>query len=402
MVKETCLFLSNQNSNFKTIMKICIVTDTYPPEINGVAKTLFQISQDLKALGHFVTIIRPNQKGEVSLSSSPHLTIVPSLPIPLYRGLRFGLPCQRLLKKMWTTEKPDIIYVATEGLLAISAINVARKMKIAITSGFHTNFHKYMHHYRLPIMAKLTEYFLKKTHNKTLRTFAPTEDVIQQLNQMGVNNTRLLSRGVDTELYNPGKRNHTLRKSWGITSDDQCVALFVSRIAAEKNIPLAIQAFKKIKAANPDTACIFVGDGPEKYRLQNKYPEFAFVGMQTGEKLSEYYASGDLFIFPSLTETFGNVIPEAMASSLIPIAFNYAAPKALIENNVNGYLADYNDSDSFLKTIDHALDKKNEWSKIRKNARQTAENLNWKNIVKGFAGELNQAYQEHRTYESDR
>ena len=96
------------------------------------------------------------------------------------------------------------------------------------------------------------------------------------------------------------------------------------------------------------------------------------------------------------------IIPEAMASSLIPIAFNYAAPKALIENNVNGYLADYNDSDSFLKTIDHALDKKNEWSKIRKNARQTAENLNWKNIVKGFAGELNQAYQEHRTYESDR
>jgi glycosyltransferase involved in cell wall biosynthesis len=175
---------------------------------------------------------------------------------------------------------------------------------------------------------------------------------------MGVNNPRLLSRGVDTELFNPSKRNYALRKSWGITSDDQYVALFVSRIAAEKNIPLAIKAFKKIKDASPNTTCIFVGDGPEKLRLQKKYPEFKFVGMQTGEKLSEYYASGDLFLFSSLTETFGNVIPEAMASSLIPIAFNYAAPKALIENNFNGYLADYNDSNSFLETIDRALGKK--------------------------------------------
>ena len=124
--------------------------------------------------------------------------------------------------------------------------------------------------------------------------------------------------------------------------------------------------------------------------------------MQTGEKLSEYYASGDLFLFPSLTETFGNVIPEAMASSLIPIAFNYAAPKALIENNFNGYLADYNDSNSFLETIDRALGKKNEWSKIRLNARQTVEKLNWKNIVKSFAQELNQAYLENISYESYR
>ncbi|MDG1701609.1 MAG: glycosyltransferase family 1 protein [Opitutae bacterium] len=383
-------------------MKICIVTDTFPPEINGVAKTLCQISQDLKVLGHFVTIICPQQRGAISLSTSPHITMVPSLPIPFYRGLRFGLPCRTLLKKIWRTEKPDVVYIATEGLLALSAISIASKMKIAITSGFHTNFHKYMHHYRLPMMAKFIENFLKKTHNKTLRTFAPTEDVIQQLNQMGVNNPRLLSRGVDTELFNPSKRNYALRKSWGITSDDQYVALFVSRIAAEKNIPLAIKAFKKIKDASPNTTCIFVGDGPEKLRLQKKYPEFKFVGMQTGEKLSEYYASGDLFLFPSLTETFGNVIPEAMASSLIPIAFNYAAPKALIENNFNGYLADYNDSNSFLETIDRALGKKNEWSKIRLNARQTVEKLNWKNIVKSFAQELNQAYLENISYESNR
>lgn len=381
-------------------MKICLVTETYPPEINGVAKTLHRISHDLKTFGHSVTIIRPHQSGEAKVSKIPYITIVPSLPIPIYQGLHFGLPCRTLLKKMWGNDKPDIVYVATEGPLGVSAINLARKMKIAVTSGFHTNFHKYMQHYRLPLMSKLTEYFLKKTHNKTLRTFAPTEDVIQQLKKMGVNNTHLLGRGVDTELFHPSKRDHALRESWGIHSDDQYAAIFVSRIAAEKNIPLAINAFKRIKADNPNASCIFVGDGPEKHRLEKKYPEYKFVGTKTGELLAKYYASGDLFIFPSLTETFGNVIPEAMASSLIPIAFNYAAPKALIEDKANGYLADYNDSDSFMKTLEFALSQKNEWEKMRKHARQTAEKLNWINIVENFAQELHKAYLEHHNHES--
>ena len=386
-------------------MKICLVTETYPPEINGVAKTLYRISQDLKVLGHSVTIVRPHQSGEAKVSKIPHITIVPSLPIPVYKGLHFGLPCRALLKKIWGNDRPDIVYVATEGPLGVSAINLARKMKIAVTSGFHTNFHKYMRHYRLPIMSKLTEHFLKKTHNKTLRTFAPTEDAIEQLNQMGVKNTHLLSRGVDTELFNPSKRDHALRESWGIKSDNpetQYVAIFVSRIAAEKNIPLAINAFKRIKADNPDASCIFVGDGPEKHTLEKNYPEFKFVGTQTGEMLAKYYASGDLFIFPSLTETFGNVIPEAMASSLVSIAFNYAAPKALIENNITGYLAKYNDSNCFMKTIDRALSQKSNWEKMRKKARQKAEQLNWINIVENFAEDLHKAYQEYNTHESSK
>ena len=165
---------------------------------------------------------------------------------------------------------------------------------------------------------------------------------------------------------------------------------------------MAINAFKKIKADNPGASCIFVGDGPERYRLERKYPDFKFVGTQTGDSLAKYYASGDLFIFPSLTETFGNVIPEAMASSLIPIAFNYAAPKALIQNKVNGYLADYDDSDSYIKTVEDALSEKNKWSEIRNKARQTTEQLNWINIVENFAQELHKAYQENSTYESSK
>ena len=380
-------------------MHICIVSETYPPEINGVAKTLYRIAQDLKQLGHRVSIIRPHQQGEARISSRADESIVPSLPIPLYQGLHFGLPCRNRLRAIWKDQPPDIIYVATEGPLGLSAINVALKTGIAVTSGFHTNFHKYMRHYRLPGMAKLTERFLRKTHNKTLRTFAPTQDVINQLNKMGVANTRLLGRGVDCELFNPKKRNIALRQSWGLQSDEDAAAIFVSRIAAEKNIPLAIEAFKQIKRTRPEISCIFVGDGPEKLRLQKQYPQFKFVGMQTGEQLSNYYASGDLFIFPSLTETFGNVIAEAMASALVPVAFDYAAARSLITDSENGFLAPYDNADAFLKKTAEAIQHSTEWPSIRLQARKKAEELNWLSIVEKFATELHIAFIEHNSHE---
>lgn len=380
-------------------MHICIVSETYPPEINGVAKTLHRIAQDLKQLGHRVSIIRPHQKGESKVSNRADETIVPSLPIPLYRGLHFGLPCRKRLQTIWKDQPPDIVYVATEGPLGLSAIHVALKKGIAVTSGFHTNFHKYMRHYRLPGMAKLIERFLQKTHNKTLRTFAPTQDVIDQLNKMGVSNTRLLGRGVDCELFHPKKRDIALRQSWGLQSDNDAAAIFVSRIAAEKNIPLAIEAFKQIKRTRPDISCIFVGDGPEKLRLQRRYPQFKFVGMQTGEQLSNYYASGDLFVFPSLTETFGNVITEAMASALVPVAFDYAAARALITDTQNGFLAQYDNADAFLQKTAHAIEHASDWPSIRQQARKKAEELNWLSIVENFAKELNYALIEHNSYE---
>lgn len=375
-------------------MKICIVTETYPPEINGVAMTLHKIVQGLKDIGHKITIIRPHQKGQSLKSIDENETIVPSLPIPGYKGLHFGLPCRTRLRNLWKKDMPDIIYIATEGPLGLSAINVAKKFHIPITSGFHTNFHKYMKHYKLPLIAKLAARFLRKTHNQTLRTFAPTKGVIRQLNAMGVNNTRLLSRGVDSNFFNPNKRCNKLRNSWGLNEENQFAAIFVSRIAPEKNIPLAIESFKIILKNNPNNKCILIGDGPEKEKLQKKYPEFIFTGMLKGEALSKYYASGDLFIFPSLTETFGNVIPEALSSALIPIAYNYAAPKELIKNSHNGYLAQYGNKNDFLKKVEEAISNKNNWASLKFNARKTAAELKWPNIINDFSEELRLAVNE--------
>jgi len=374
-------------------MKICIVTETYPPEVNGVAMTLHRISDELRKQGHSVSIVRPRQSSEAQNAQYADETIVTGLPLPGYDGLRFGLPCRRKLRKLWAKNPPDIIYAGTEGPLGQSSIKAAADLGIPIVSGFHTNFHEYMKHYKLPILEKMVRGFLRKTHNKTKRTFAPSQDVIERLKDMGIAGTRLLGRGVDTNLFDPAKRDAALRQRWGV-DDDGIVAIFVSRLAAEKNIPLAAKAFEQIKQRQPNVACVFVGDGPARAKLEKAHPEFIFAGMQKGEDLARHYASADLFVFPSVTETFGNVVTEAMASGLVTLAYDYAAPARYIEDGTNGFLALYDDSPAFLQAVDRALEHKANWPAIRAAARSTAESLGWAGIVKQFAEDLEEARRE--------
>lgn len=375
-------------------MKICIVTETYPPEVNGVAMTLHRISNELRKQGHGVTIVRPRQSSEAQKAQYTDETIVSGLPLPGYDGLRFGLPCRRKLRQLWAIESPDIIYAGTEGPLGQSAIRAAEDLSIPIVSGFHTNFHEYMKHYKLPILEKMVQGFLRKTHNKTRRTFAPSSDVIAKLDAMGIQGTRLLGRGVDTTLFNPCKRDAALRQRWGIDNDDGIVGIFVSRLAAEKNIPLAAEAFERLKQKDPKAACVFVGDGPERSKLEKAHPDFIFAGMQQGEDLARHYASADLFVFPSVTETFGNVVTEAMASGLVTLAYNYAAPGRYIKNGTNGYLAPFGDHSAFLTTLETAIEQKDQWPALSAAARQIAETINWEGVVKGFVDDLKDALNE--------
>lgn len=375
-------------------MKLAIVTETYPPEVNGVAMTLHRISLELSKQGHTVDIVRPRQSSESQHATYENTLIVNGLPLPGYDGLRFGLPCRRKLRKHWETKRPDIIYAATEGPLGQSAIRAAEDLAIPIVSGFHTNFHEYMKHYKLPILERMVRGFLRKTHNRTRRTFAPSRDVIDKLEAMGIRDTRLLGRGVDTELFNPQKRDPALRQRWGVNDESGIVAIFVSRLAAEKNIPLAAKAFEAIQARLPEVACVFVGDGPERTKLEKAHPEFIFSGMQQGEDLARHYASGEIFIFPSVTETFGNVVTEAMASGLVTVAYDYAAPRRFIKEAENGFLADYDNEGEFMAATNRALDAVEDWPAIRRAARTTAEGLGWDGIVRDFASELQRVMDE--------
>jgi glycosyltransferase involved in cell wall biosynthesis len=370
-------------------MKISLITETFPPEVNGVARTLYNLVTGLNARGHDIQVIRPKQKDTEPVENYPRIEQIPvhSIPLPGYSGLRMGLPSGNRIIKIWKQNRPDVIYIATEGPLGFSALRCAKKLKLPVTSGFHTNFQQYMMHYNLGLLKEPAELYLKDFHNRTLATFVPTEDTRDRLYELGFKNLKLMGRGVDTHLFDPNKRNTELRKSWGVDEKDP-VCLYVGRIASEKNMGLFFKTVRALKEINPKIKAVVVGDGPELKTYESEESDAIFAGMKKGEELAEYYASADFFLFPSLTETFGNVVTEALASGLIIVAFNYAAPRLYLNNGVNGFLADMGESSAFIEAAQSALKTPEEHDRLKQNARSTAQDISWDKVVENFESDI--------------
>lgn len=372
-------------------MNIMIVTDTYPPDINGVARTLQTFAHGLSERGHKVVVVTTTADHEDQGRKAGVKVIgMSAMPLPGYAGIRIGLVSRRQMEELITIHQTEAMYVAVESLMGLNAVRAAGRMGVSTVSGFHTNFHTYSQDYSLPILRQGAESYLRHVHNRTARTLTPSESTAQQLRDMGIRNVGVLGRGVDTKLFNPDRRDLALRKEWGVVSDDTPVAMFVGRIAAEKNLPLVVKSFQQIMQQKPDARCVFVGDGPMAAELKSSYPEFIHAGARTGTDLARYYASADLFIFPSLSETFGNVITEAMASGLVTVSFNYAATLQNVKHGVNGFAATYGEEDSFLRTVNEALEHSHH-SAIRNAAVSTAAGLSWDAIIAQFEHELRTA-----------
>jgi glycosyltransferase involved in cell wall biosynthesis len=371
-------------------LRVAVATETWPPEINGVANTMRHLVEGLERCGHRVHLVRPRQPDAVPLASpGPRRTetLVPGLPIPGYRGLRFGLPVYWRLRRAWRTHRPDIAYIATQGPLGHAALNAARAVGAPVVTGFHTQFHQYSSHYGLGLLTRPIVRTLRHFHNRSDATLVPTEALRQELGQEGFRNVQVFSRGVDTDLFSPHRRSETLRATWGAQPED-LVTLYVGRIAAEKNLELALAAFTAIAARHPRARFVLVGDGPELERLRRSHPDYVCAGAKVGNELAEHYASGDLFLFPSLTETFGNVVPEAMASGLAVVAYDYAAARACIRNGHNGLTVPPGDAGAF---VDAALTAAGDPSRARAigaAARSTAEGLSWDRVIAGLEERL--------------
>jgi glycosyltransferase involved in cell wall biosynthesis len=361
-------------------MKITFVTDTYAPQANGVATTLERLVNGLRERGHQVDVVRP-----AVLACDEEGLKVPSFGLPGYREVRFGFPMRIVLQSRWSRRQPDVIYVATETPLGASAITAARALGIPAASGFHTNFQQYVAHYRMPLLEKATMSYLRRVHNRSVCTFVPSSDVIDELDARGFENLQLLPKGVDTKLFHPRKRSLTLRQRWGAGAN-AIVGLYVGRIAAEKNLPLIVETFSAIRKRIPDFKGVFVGDGPKLEELKREHPEFIYAGVLRGEALAEHYASADLFIFPSITETFGNVTLEAMASGLGVVAYDYAAARQHIVNGENGFTAPFDDREAFLDLAVDAAGRN--LTLLREEARASARKVRWKKVVKRFEKQL--------------
>jgi glycosyltransferase involved in cell wall biosynthesis len=372
-------------------LRIAVVTETYPPEINGVAMTISRMVEGLRQC-HVVELIRPRQNKQDSAKHEPTLqeVLVRGFPIPRYPGLKLGLPAKRQLVELWSENRPDVVHLVTEGPLGSSALSAARKLGIPVSSDFHTNFHSYSRHYGFGWLYKAVAAHLRKLHNGTDATLVPTRELRDTLAQDGYRNLQVVARGVDTALFHPRKRSKELRRQWGLVAESDLAVIYVGRISAEKNLPLVLRTFKAMQAINPNLKMVLVGDGPVRAELQRQNPGYIFAGMRTGEDLAAHYASGDIFLFPSMTETYGNVTVEAMASGLAVVAFRYAAAAEHIEHERNGLHAEYGNEEEFvIQACKLAIDV-SRVKKMRLQAHQTMLKLDWQNIVDEFEQALAQ------------
>ena len=326
-------------------MRYSIVTETYPPEINGVALTVQAKEQGLRARGHEVDVVRPQQSH--GQAREAHELLTRSAEIPGYPGMRFGFPSHRALRDVWTRRRPDAIYIATEGPLGWSAMRTAKRMGIPVASGFHTRFDEYTRDYGVGFLQPLALRWMRGFHNASDATLVPTCELSDFLRAKAFSKVVHLPRAVDTTRFDPARRSAALRAAWGV-GETGLAAIYLGRIAAEKNLSLAVRAFRALQQQRPDAKFVWVGEGPELAAIRDANPDFIFSGLQRGDAVADHFASADLFLFPSHSETFGNVTIEAMASGVATVAFRYGAAREHLVDGLHGAAIEGEDDDAFV------------------------------------------------------
>ncbi len=373
-------------------MRYAIVTETYPPEINGVALTVQSLEQGLRRRGHEVDLVRPRQSHD---NAAAHETLVRGAALPRYPGLRFGLPAPQRLTRQWQQHRPDAIYIATEGPLGWSAMRTARRLGIPVASGLHTRFDEYLPDYGAAWLQAAALGWMRRFHNQADATLVPTNELRQFLQDNGFTRAHQLARAVDASQFDPSRRDAALRAEWGVEGAG-LVVMHVGRIAAEKNLGLAVKAFRRIQQIRPKARFVWVGDGPLREKLAYENPDFIFCGVQRGEALARHFASGDLFLFPSRSETFGNVTLESMASGLATVAFNYGAAREHLHSGHSGVAVE-NDETFVAAAVQLAGDNEMR-ATLGANASRAMQRLHPEKVVAEFEALLDELATRRRAH----
>ncbi|HEV3164308.1 MAG TPA: glycosyltransferase family 1 protein [Isosphaeraceae bacterium] len=366
-------------------MRVTLITETFFPQVNGVSRTLGQLARVLTEAGDAVQLIHPDY-GVPTRGRSD--VAVRSIRVPFYPELHLPVPPFRRMAQGIDAFEPDIIHIATEATLGLAALRFARKRRIPTVSSFHTNFDQYSAHYRVAFARGAIRSYLRWFHNQTLETYVPSQSTIANLESLGFRNLVLWPRGVDGTMFRPDRPGRaTVREALGFRPDDVVIG-HVSRIAAEKNVTYLGEALAQVSASRPEVRILIVGDGPERPALAKRLgPAAQFAGYRTGDDLADHFAAADLFAFASLTETFGNVILEAMASGLPVVAVRAGGPGNTVLDGRTGALVEPDQpperfAEAIIRLVDDGLSRR----KMAAQARAYALSQTWDRIMTDLRG----------------
>jgi glycosyltransferase involved in cell wall biosynthesis len=322
-------------------MKIAYFTESLLPHVDGVSRTLAQLFGTLEARGVEFRVHSPFVPGP-EVSWSGRVRPVRYVRFPLYPDYRVSLPWGHGVGDELDAWAPDLVHVVSPTPMASWAQRWAARRGVPVVSSFHTHFVSYFRYYGVPALEGFGWGMLRRFYARCARVYAPSRSIIRELESHGIGRLELWSRGMDTRRFSPAFRDPELRHALG-ADDDTPVLLLVSRLVKEKDLADLVEMDGVLRAREVRHRLVLVGDGPMRAELEERLPHAHFAGPQTGEALARWYASGDVFVFPSTTETFGNVVTEALASGLPAVVVDRGGPPDQIEPGENGWIARAND-----------------------------------------------------------
>jgi glycosyltransferase involved in cell wall biosynthesis len=362
-------------------MRIAYLSESVPPLSDGVTRTLCQLVETLHHEGVdflFLTGIKPSQ----ALWWTDRIHSIPSVPFLPYSYYRLALPYLPGVKRLLDGFEPDLVHVVNPTLLGIWGQDYARARGLPVVSSYHTRFVSYFPYYGLRGVEDLGWKFLTWFYNRCDVTYAPSPTAASELRGQGVERIELWQRGIDHTRFSPACRDWQLRRHWG--EPDVPVLLFVGRLVREKDLDDLVEAARVLRDRGQRFRLVLVGDGPMRPELEQALPEAHFAGHLDGDALSQHYASADVFVFPSTTETFGNVILEAFASGLPAVGVRAGGVQDLIVPDVNGLLSAPRDGVDFADKIEALFRNRRYAEYLRAGALRTAAEHRWDAVNRGL------------------
>lgn len=361
-------------------MRVTIASETLFPQVNGVSRCLDRLVRHLSERGDTVQLIGPRYSEEWEGDPAGVVRAeFRAVPVPFYREILLPVARNARVRRCLTGFGPQVVHVATEGPLGWQVLRAARRLALPVVSSYHTNFSQYMRYYHLGLIEPPLWRYLRWFHNRGSVTFCPTPSIRELIESKGFENVRVWSRGVDCGTFNPGFADPAVREQYGIESGEIAL-LYAGRLASEKNLAVLVEAMNALNASRR-VKLLLVGDGPFRGHLEQMADErVVFTGYKHGRELSALYASADVFVFPSLTDTFGNVLLEAMASGVPAVGFDAPGPRDVIRDGETGCVVRERSAEALANALGTLVGSPARIRALGTAARTYAEGQTWERI----------------------
>lgn len=376
-------------------LRIAIFTGNYNHVPDGVSLTLNRLVKYLESTGNQVLIFAPTIENP-PIKHAGRLVKVGSFSMPGREEYQIAYGFSAGVREELRSFKPDLVHIATPDLTGSQALLYCMEKEIPVVTSYHTHFTSYFEYYNLSLFKSLIWSLFRWFYGNCIHTYVPSESMAEELRRMGISEgLKIWARGIDLDRFNPSKRDMEWRRSLGV-KDDEVLVSFVSRLVTEKETETIKHTFLNLHQKRKNIKTIIVGDGPASVDLKKTLRKTIFTGFLTGEELARAYASSDIFMFPSITETFGNVTLEAQACGVPTVVANAQGNKSLVQNFINGFLVTPRDIGEFSERIIQIADDSELRKKMSENALKFSGNFTWDNIFEGLFANYLEAIETYR------